>query len=372
MEEEEFYDAFDPDLRQGYSSTVFEEVIIKENQDTNTLPLCIEIPEMPSPGAAEQNFPINPHQEMISENIESKVPFHSPILPETKPNVEDNALPDLDELTLDLTPFLTDNNLQNRPRLRSATRLGSFQPAIETIEESDVNVETESENPLPSQGLDPPDTRESFDQLSSDKDSSVPSVADTNSESSGKSSILSRFRKAVAVNFNVSPSKTPSENDYPLPKTPKNTPIASTIGGGGFFPNSFLFSSKAQTIYDRLKETQVLKYHQQAVWVTAFSLDGKYLATGGKDGRVVIWSVGIDRRGVSDQDITREGRSETITMDGETQNSYQSSAFPLLYPLPCRVYKDHTDDITDLSWTRRHFLLSASADKTVRLWNVKR
>lgn len=133
------------------------------------------------------------------------------------------------------------------------------------------------------------------------------------------------------------------------------------------------FSSKPPSIYDKLQETQVLNYHRGSIWATAFSVDGRYFATGGRDCRVVVWSVGIDRRGVTDQDLKREGRSESpTTLDPETNAAYRSSLFPLLYPIPCRVYRDHTDDIVDLSWTSDDFLLSASADKTVRLWNVKR
>jgi WD40 repeat protein len=369
LEEEDFFDAFDPDLRP------------LDDLHKRSMTNITEPPTVTEEGISEslQNGlgDISTSLGKISTDITSRIPFAS----REEPGEEGGEIQiDFDDLVLDLTPFLNEEQPEPgvRSRTRSVSRPSSYQPAVETIEETEA-ADTESENPVPSQGL--PETRESFDQLSSDKDSSVPSVADTNSESSGKS-LFSRFRRAVAVNFSTtSPSKfPPSESgDFPplpLAKTPKTT---ATSLANGIFGSSF-FAGKSLTIFDRLKETQVLnqgpqQHHRQAIWVTTFSLDGKYLATGGRDGRVVVWSVGIDRRGVSDQDIHRDGlrqQEPPASMDDETQAAYESSPFPLLYPLPCRVYRDHTDDITDLSWTRRHFLLSASADKTVRLWNVKR
>lgn len=36
------------------------------------------------------------------------------------------------------------------------------------------------------------------------------------------------------------------------------------------------------------------------------------------------------------------------------------------------IYQGHTADILDVAWSRNHFLLSSSMDKTVRLWHVTR
>ena len=37
---------------------------------------------------------------------------------------------------------------------------------------------------------------------------------------------------------------------------------------------------------------------------------------------------------------------------------------------PVRVFRGHGDDVFDLSWSSNSFLLSASRDKTVRLWHL--
>lgn len=39
---------------------------------------------------------------------------------------------------------------------------------------------------------------------------------------------------------------------------------------------------------------------------------------------------------------------------------------------PIQSYRDHSRDVIDLSWSSSDFLLSASVDKTVRLWHVSR
>ena len=44
----------------------------------------------------------------------------------------------------------------------------------------------------------------------------------------------------------------------------------------------------------------------------------------------------------------------------------------LLRLAPHRRFTDHSADVIDLSWNKENFLLSASIDKTVRLWHVAR
>ena len=46
--------------------------------------------------------------------------------------------------------------------------------------------------------------------------------------------------------------------------------------------------------------------------------------------------------------------------------------FEFLDPEPYRVYIGHTGDVIDIAWSKSIFLLSASIDKTVRLWHVSR
>ncbi|KAJ1930548.1 hypothetical protein FBU59_006962, partial [Linderina macrospora] len=47
-------------------------------------------------------------------------------------------------------------------------------------------------------------------------------------------------------------------------------------------------------------------------------------------------------------------------------------AYELLEPVPFRSYVGHSADILSLSWSKNGFLLSASMDRTVRLWHPHR
>jgi len=46
--------------------------------------------------------------------------------------------------------------------------------------------------------------------------------------------------------------------------------------------------------------------------------------------------------------------------------------FGFIDPEPFRIYVGHTGDVIDIAWSKSIFLLSASIDKTVRLWHVSR
>ena len=43
---------------------------------------------------------------------------------------------------------------------------------------------------------------------------------------------------------------------------------------------------------------------------------------------------------------------------------------PVLQQAPHRTYQGHTADVLDLAWSKSQFLLTASMDKTVRLWHI--
>lgn len=89
----------------------------------------------------------------------------------------------------------------------------------------------------------------------------------------------------------------------------------------------------------------------QAVWALEFSLDGKFMATAGQDGKIRIW--------------------RTLTA-AERATDLNPSESPLFAKDPIKVFSDHTDEITDLKWSKNNFIITASLDRTVRLWHVER
>lgn len=107
-------------------------------------------------------------------------------------------------------------------------------------------------------------------------------------------------------------------------------------------------------------------------------------AGSGKDG---LSSAGSSRKSSYIPEDSNNESSEEKRM-GDFQNSDRESGsfdrfdevleeeevktIPLIWPSPFRVFVGHTLDVIDISWSRSHFILSASADHNVRLWHVTR
>ena len=85
------------------------------------------------------------------------------------------------------------------------------------------------------------------------------------------------------------------------------------------------------------------KQDQDAIWALTFSLDGQYLAAGGENRVVKVWSVlaSEDERQAQDEE-------EEIT---RTNTGVQMRA-SVFRSTPLRTYTDHEGAILDLSWSK--------------------
>jgi len=111
------------------------------------------------------------------------------------------------------------------------------------------------------------------------------------------------------------------------------------------------------------------KVHDGPIWCTGFSQDGKYFATAGMDGVVQIWDVSPTH-----EDSPNSSDSDNDMIDAssiEFSDSY-AKEIKILSSEPLQIFNEHGKDIVDMSWSRTNFLLSASLDKTVRLWHPTR
>ena len=135
----------------------------------------------------------------------------------------------------------------------------------------------------------------------------------------------------------------------------------------------------------------------KAIWSTKFSRDGKFMATGSKDGKIRIWKVigsPVERAELdSSAESNKEARAKSMrikqqvsSLNNPKEKQFLDSATekyeekekllnlyaPVFHPTPLRLYKEHVQDVLDINWSKNNFILSASMDKTVKLWHPDR
>lgn len=146
------------------------------------------------------------------------------------------------------------------------------------------------------------------------------------------------------------------------------------------------------------------------IWALRFSEDGKYLAAGGQDGVIRVWIVvgaamgekssarkrptSMASTGGMHPSVSNGSLSQLfdIGQNSETWSPNMGKSFrastsfygnadngagaggssPVFQNTPARIYKGHSADILDLAFSRNNFIVSASMDKTVRLWHILR
>ncbi|XP_010479314.1 PREDICTED: uncharacterized WD repeat-containing protein C3H5.08c-like [Camelina sativa] len=109
---------------------------------------------------------------------------------------------------------------------------------------------------------------------------------------------------------------------------------------------------------------QKIDGHNGKIWTLKFSPDGKYLATGGEDGVVKIWRITL-----SDSLLASFMRQQEPISQQEALVLFPQKAFHI-EETPFQELYGHTGDVLDLAWSDSNLLLSASKDKTVRLWSI--
>ena len=116
-----------------------------------------------------------------------------------------------------------------------------------------------------------------------------------------------------------------------------------------------------------------------------FSKNGKYVATAGQDGVIRVWEVILQRgkpqanprdhptdQQTNGQQHQNGGAGPIEGQPQDTSTLYEGycSDCPVLSSKPYRVYQGHKQDVLELCWSKSQFVLSASMDKTVKLWHI--
>lgn len=158
--------------------------------------------------------------------------------------------------------------------------------------------------------------------------------------------------------------------------------VFSRLFAADFYPHRA--RSQAKGLFRDMRLVQELRNHEGPVWCMRFAPSGLYLASGGQDGKIFVYCIAANTEMMllSSQQHRDKGSSSTskessdsyapideLAPDPAAPSSYVHAFFN---PEPYRVYEGHSGDVIDLSWSKSCFILSASVDKTIRLWHVTR
>jgi WD40 repeat protein len=165
-------------------------------------------------------------------------------------------------------------------------------------------------------------------------------------------------------------------------------------------PQKALASTSQTSLTGSDSGQNVANGKRKATWVMKFSLDGKYLAVAGQDAVIRVFGVldspiarssalqltkdvnpsellpGSPRTRDTDLSVSEEFNMSKNKTESEAEVdqskdwSHEVDSGLVFTPDPIKEFKGHTSDILDLSWSKGGFLLSASMDKTARVWHL--
>lgn len=137
-----------------------------------------------------------------------------------------------------------------------------------------------------------------------------------------------------------------------------------------------LAHKKREREFINLYRWQHIRAHTGAIRVLEFNVCGEWLASAGADRTVRIWRIDTQLAHSSEREeiLTdcdgRANANSTVRTYEKNSSSRPGSGYTYIRNAsPFVVCRGHSSDVTDLSWSKNDFLLSGSADRTMRLWH---
>ncbi|OMJ20474.1 putative WD repeat-containing protein [Smittium culicis] len=161
-----------------------------------------------------------------------------------------------------------------------------------------------------------------------------------------------------SLNFSTTSNKTSNTADIPYNRFPQfNYPPSNPEHPERIDNFSFVVDNNADRKSSIYRSSILNAVEPSAVWNLSFSVCGRYIAAGGQGGILRIW---------------RLNSFSLLENNHQTFTANQSLNYELLESQPYRVYSGHKRDILCISWSRNGLILTASMDRTVKLWHPKR
>jgi len=127
-------------------------------------------------------------------------------------------------------------------------------------------------------------------------------------------------------------------------------------------------------------EYQISQAHTNSVFCVAYSIDGRYLVTGGRDAQIRVWDVD-DEYALVDQipahlftvnrlRLQPGGKLMASASRDKTIKLWRTDSFNLVKVIDFKKFQSHVNSVNDLLWLSDTDLISCSDDRIIYHWKV--